>query len=73
MDSERLLKEIRMAESGVADAESHLTKLLAEIQFAPRAEKTTLSDALQHAFDKLRESRRHLVSLEELVRSTVKD
>ncbi|HEY6462976.1 MAG TPA: hypothetical protein VIY73_22555 [Polyangiaceae bacterium] len=72
MDSERLLKEIRMAESGVTEAESHLAKLLAEIQFAPRAEKTTLSNALQQAFDKLRESRRHLISLEEIVRG-VKD
>jgi hypothetical protein len=68
MDEERFLQEIRLAEGGVADAETHLARLLAEVQAAPRAEKTTISEALHEAFEKLRESRRRLLSLEDLIR-----
>ena len=45
--------EVRVAKNGVADAESDLARL----EVAPRAEKTTISDALHNAFQKLRDAR----------------
>jgi hypothetical protein len=63
MNNEVVLEEIRLAENGVADAENDLANLLKEIQVAPRAEKTTISEALQSAFQKLRDAREHLGKL----------
>ncbi len=62
-----ILEEIRVATNGVADAENDLEKLLKEIEIAPRAEKTTISEALRHAFEKLRNAREHLGRLETLI------
>lgn len=63
---ERLLQEIKSAKNAVADAEGDLTRLLREVRTAVRAEKTTISDALQKAFDKLSVAREQLVRLEKL-------
>ena len=63
---EQLLQEIKSAKDAVADAEGDLARLLGEIQTGVRAEKTTISEALQKAFDKLRAARGHLVRLEDL-------
>jgi hypothetical protein len=68
MDDKLVLEEIRVAKNGVADAENDLAGLLKEIQFAPRAEKTTISKALHSAFQKLRDAREHLGKLETLLR-----
>lgn len=59
-----LLEKIRAAKNGVADAESELAKLLKEIEVAPRAEKTTIGEALRNAFRKLRDAREHIGKLE---------
>jgi predicted nucleic acid-binding Zn-ribbon protein len=63
---EQLLQEIKSAKDAVADAEDDITRLLRDVQTAVRAEKTTISEALQKAFDKLRAARGQLVRLEEL-------
>ena len=63
---EQLLQEIKSAKDAVARAEGDLARLLREIQTAVRAEKTTISEALQKAFDKLRAARGQLVRLEKL-------
>ena len=63
---EQLLQEIKSAKDAVADAEGDLARLLGEIQTGVRAEKTTISEALQKAFDKLRTVRERLVRLEKL-------
>jgi hypothetical protein len=68
MNDKLVLEEIRAAKSGVAAAENDLARLLSEIQVAPRAEKTTISEALHNAFQKLRDAREHLGKLEQLVR-----
>jgi hypothetical protein len=68
MKEQRILKEIRAAKNGVADAEGDLAKLLREIQRGARAEKITISEALQAAFDKVRAAREHLVTIEKLAR-----
>jgi hypothetical protein len=69
MKDELALQEVRVAKNGVAEAESDLAKLLKEIQAAPRAEKTTISEALQSAFEKLRDAREHLGRVETLLQS----
>lgn len=61
------LEEIRAAKNGVADAESDLDRLMKAIEVAPRAEKTTISEALHDAFQKLRDARKHLGKLEALL------
>ena len=66
---DKILEEIRVAKNGVADAAGDLTRLLKEIQVAPRAEKTAISEALQGAFQKLADAREHLGNLETLIRA----
>ena len=63
---EQLLQEIQSAKDAVADAEGDLGRLLREVKSEVRAEKTTISEALQQAFDKLRAASGQLVRLEEL-------
>ena len=62
----KVLQEIKSAKDAVADAEGDLSRLLREVKSGLRAEKTTISDALQKAFDKLRAARGQLVRLEKL-------
>jgi hypothetical protein len=66
MKEQRILQEVRAAKNGVAEAEGDLAKLLRAIQGGARAEKITISETLQAAFDKLRTARQHLVTLEKL-------
>ncbi len=68
MKEQQILAEIQAAQSAVADAVSDLSRLLRETQAVSRAEKTTISEALREAFDKLRVAREHLGILEELAR-----
>jgi hypothetical protein len=70
MKTQLILAEIKAAKSGVTEAENDLAKLLQQLQAQTRAQKTTISRALQKAFDKLRESREHLVTLEKLARAS---
>jgi len=69
MNEKIILEEIRVAKNGVAGAENDLARLLKEIDVAPRAEKTTISEALHAAFQKLRDAREHLATLETLIRA----
>ena len=62
----QLLREIQSAKDAVADAEGDLSRLLREVKSGMRAEKTTISEALLEAFDKLRAARGQLVRLEKL-------
>jgi len=61
------LEQIRVAKNGVADAENDLAWLLAEIEAAPRAEKTILSEALRKALQKLVDARERLGKLETML------
>jgi hypothetical protein len=62
----QILQEILSAKDAVADAEGDLSRLLREVKSGLRAEKTTISEALQKAFDKLRAARGQLVRLDNL-------
>ncbi len=66
MDKQALLAEVSSAKDAVANAEQDLAKLLRELQSSARAEKTTISKALEAAFEKLRSARQHLVALEKI-------
>ncbi len=68
MKEQLVLGEIHSARNAIADAEGDLAQLLSEIQTASRAEKTTISEAMRNAFQKLRAAREHLVALEKLAR-----
>ena len=68
MKESTALVEIQAAKTDVTDAEDDLAKLMSEIQSAARAEKTTISEALLKAFNKLRAAREHLDTLEKLAR-----
>lgn len=61
-----LLANVRSAKNQVAEAEDELAQLLRQLQGTARAEKTTISKALEAAFQKLRSAREQLVSLETL-------
>jgi hypothetical protein len=69
MNDKIILEEVRVAKDAVADAESDIAGLLKEIEVALRAEKTTISEALRNAFERLRNAREHLVKLEALIRA----
>jgi hypothetical protein len=69
MKDKIVLEEVRVAKAGVIDAESDLATLMRESEIAPRAEKTTISEALRSAFLKLRDAREHLGRLETLISS----
>jgi hypothetical protein len=68
MNDKLVLEEIRVAKNGVADAENDLARLLKEIEVATRAEKTTISEALHNAFQKLRDARDRIEKLETPIR-----
>jgi hypothetical protein len=67
MDRERILASISSGAKEIGEAERHLGKVLLELRIAPRAEKTTISDEVQEAFDRLRNARINLEALERLV------
>ena len=68
MTDKVVLDEVLVANTTVADAQSELARLLQEVEVAPRAEKTKVSEALRNAMQKLRDAREHLGKLETLIR-----
>ncbi|HEX8794202.1 MAG TPA: hypothetical protein VF765_24835 [Polyangiaceae bacterium] len=66
MNEARFLVEVRAAKNAIATAEGELARLLNEMRRGLRAEKVTISEALEEAFEKLSAAREHLVTLEKL-------
>lgn len=62
-----LSSKVEAAKRNVIDAEADLERLLSELRAVARAEKTTISEVLESAFNKLRAARRELEALEQLV------
>jgi hypothetical protein len=60
-------KKLEAAIEEVTAAEKELTKLLPQIRVAPRAEKTTISKAVEDALSRLRLARTDLLELQKLV------
>ncbi len=69
MNDEAVMGEIGVAKNGVAAAQSDLARVLKEMQVAPRAEKTTIGEALDSALKKLGKARERLRRLEAPTRS----
>jgi hypothetical protein len=64
LDNRALIAKIEAAKSDLTEAEVAIEALLAELRVKPRAEKMTVSAALESAFAKLRAARANLESLE---------
>jgi hypothetical protein len=64
---QQLLSKIEHAKQDVSRAELELGRLLGELEGAPRAEKTTLSQGLELAFGLLRAAKTDLAELEVMV------
>jgi phage terminase small subunit len=67
MDKAQVFTKIEAAKRAMTEAERDLEKILSELQVTPRAEKTTISEAIQHAFTKLRSARQTVLDLEQLL------
>jgi len=61
------LSKIESAKRDISAAEKELEQVLRDMQVMPRAEKTTISKALEDAFTKLKAARSDLSDLEKLV------
>ena len=60
-------KKLAAAIDEVGAAEGNLAELLAQIRVAPRAEKTSISRAVEEALARLRLGRANLIDLQKLV------
>ena len=67
METKLALERLETAKREIAAAEADLAKALQTIQNQPRAEKTTISMVLEHAFEKLRSARLALAALDAMV------
>jgi hypothetical protein len=59
-----LATEIALAQRNIDEAEHALEKVLAEIAVAPRADKVTVSRAVEEAFDRLRAAHKILAEID---------
>lgn len=66
-DSKVLADKIAHSKADVAKAESELSRLLQELTGTPRAEKTTITDAVRAALATLRSARVELEDLSRIV------
>jgi hypothetical protein len=64
---EQFAKRLTAAISEVGAAEQDLAELLPRIRMAPRAEKTTITKAVETALTRLRLARADLLDLQELL------
>jgi hypothetical protein len=62
-----VVSKVQAAKTELTEAEVDMEKLLRELRAKARAEKTTISEVLQTAFNKLRSARRNVEALEELI------
>jgi outer membrane PBP1 activator LpoA protein len=64
-----LLEKVVTAKGEIREAERHLEKVIRDLKGGSRAEKRTISAALEEAFAKLKAARSCLVELEKLATS----
>jgi len=65
---ETILAKVQIAAAEVSDAAGDLDKLLGEIKTTPRAEKTTVSKAVEAAFSRLSTARVALSEVERMLK-----
>ena len=66
-DTQVLSSKIQAAKHHVGAAEAELDKLMREVQVEPRSQKTTISEVMQSAFEKLRAAKASVAELEALL------
>jgi len=64
---EAMRASIQRAKGEITDAQSELDKVIAAIEALPRAQKVTVSDVVNDAFEKLRAAKGQLEELEKLL------
>jgi hypothetical protein len=62
-----LISKVHAAKQEMTEAEADIQRLLRELRAKARAEKTTISEVLETAFNKLRSARGNVEALEELI------
>lgn len=62
-----LVSKVQAAKQEMTEAEADIERLLRELRARARAEKATISEVLEAAFDKLRSARGNVEALEELI------
>jgi hypothetical protein len=67
MNELAVIAKLDAAKNELSLAEGDLGRAIREIRVAPRAEKTAISDVLEHAFARLSAARAALVDLEGLL------
>ena len=67
MNKKLLMSKINASKSEVTEAEEHLTKVLRTTRHGPRAEKTTMTEAVSEAITKLKAARADLDELGKLL------
>jgi len=67
MNKKLLLEKIAASKRDIAEAEARMTKVIRQVDVAPRAEKRTISEGVAEAIDKLTSARKDLEALEKLV------
>jgi hypothetical protein len=67
MNKKALISKVARSKRDIFEAEEQLAKVFGEIKVAPRAEKTSISDVVGKALDKLKAARSELEALEKLI------
>ena len=62
-----LVSKIHAAKQEMTEAEADLERLIRELRAKARAEKTSISEILEAAFEKLRRARGNVEALEKLI------
>jgi hypothetical protein len=62
-----LVSKVQAAKHEMTEAEADIERLLRELRATARAEKSTISEVLEAAFNKLRSARGNVEALEELI------
>jgi hypothetical protein len=68
-----LLAKVDTATQEVSDAAEALAKLLSDLQKAPRAEKTTISNIVEEAFTRLKTARTALSDVKKILAKEAED
>ncbi len=67
MKIKKIRDQVVAAKTAIEAAESQLDKTLKDVSVTPRAEKKTISSAVEAAFVKLRAAKAELVALEKAI------
>lgn len=66
---ELILTKVHLAVTEVADAAKELDRLMSKIEASPRAQKTTITSAVQDAFSRLKIARAALKDVEQILKN----